>query len=178
MIQTIHLRRVLHDTSQRPSRHLVTRPTGRAVRSDIERTLAESQCAMVVLDFAEVELLDLSCAEEIVAKLLLTPGISYCIILMGLREDQMEAVDHVLRHHHLSAAFVGAGADAPGLVGWVEDDLRTAFGAVCAAGPLTCDSFATRVGWSTDRATQALESLAERRLARVDGDTFHSLTVR
>lgn len=177
MTATIRLRRVLREALERPTRNLVTRPTGRAVRSSIERALAESECATVVLDFDEVDLLDMSCAEEIVAKLLLALGASYHIILVGLREHQAEAVDHVLRHHQLSVVFVRADSSSPDVAGWADDDLRVAFGAVSSAGPLTCDSFASRVGWPSDRAADALRALATRRLARVDGETFYSLTV-
>jgi hypothetical protein len=52
--------------------NLVTRPTGAAVRTEIERVIAESGGRTVtVIDFSQVTLLDFSCADEIVAKLML-----------------------------------------------------------------------------------------------------------
>ena len=59
-----------------------------------------------MLDFTEVGLLDFSCADEIVAKLLLDtdPGIDRYVMLLGTREDHTEAIDHVLNHHALAIA--------------------------------------------------------------------------
>src|SRR5690606_20012717 len=55
--------------------NLVTRPTGRAVRMGVESQLAEIDAGrnfcLSVLDFSQVNVLDYSCADEIVAKLLL-----------------------------------------------------------------------------------------------------------
>lgn len=51
---------------------LVTRPTGRAVRLAIETQLAEvGDTACSLIDLSEVTVLDFSCADEVVAKLLL-----------------------------------------------------------------------------------------------------------
>lgn len=51
--------------------HLVTRPTGRAVRLAIESQLAEAgDPAVSLIDLSEVTILDFSCADEVVAKLL------------------------------------------------------------------------------------------------------------
>lgn len=51
---------------------LVTRPTGAAVRREIEHQLAAAgDRTLTVIDFSQVGLLDFSCADEVVAKLLL-----------------------------------------------------------------------------------------------------------
>jgi hypothetical protein len=51
--------------------HLVTRPTGRAVRLAIESQLAEAGDPTIsLIDLSEVTILDFSCADEVVAKLL------------------------------------------------------------------------------------------------------------
>lgn len=52
--------------------HLVTRPTGRAVRTAIERRTVEAGArTLSVVDLSEVRIIDFSCADEVVAKLLL-----------------------------------------------------------------------------------------------------------
>ena len=58
--------------------HLVTRPTGRAVRLAIESQLNEAvggagagDTTFSLIDMSEVTILDFSCADEVVAKLLL-----------------------------------------------------------------------------------------------------------
>ena len=52
---------------------LVTRPTGQAVRLAIENVLAEETgpISLSVIDLSQVTVIDFSCADEVVAKLLL-----------------------------------------------------------------------------------------------------------
>lgn len=90
--------------------NLVTRPTGRAVRMGVESQLAEldgmEKICLSVLDFSQVHVLDYSCADEIVAKLLLRylgddrPAEAY-FVARGLQEHHLEAVDAVLERHGL-----------------------------------------------------------------------------
>ena len=72
MIETIRIGHLLRETAAAPYRNLVTRPTGAAVRDRIEARSPRSDCLTALLDFSDIELLDFSCAEEVVAKLLLT----------------------------------------------------------------------------------------------------------
>ena len=71
MIQTIHIGHLLRETVASPYRNLVTRPTGAAIRNRIQEAMAGSDCLTALLDFSGIELLDFSCADEVVAKLLL-----------------------------------------------------------------------------------------------------------
>ncbi len=53
------------------SNHLVTRPTGRAVREAVEERLRSlGPRTLVTLDFLGVGIVDYSCADEVVAKLI------------------------------------------------------------------------------------------------------------
>jgi hypothetical protein len=89
---------------------LVTRPTGRAIRMGVEGQLGEIGGTpgriLSILDFTQVHLLDYSCADEIVAKLLLRyvaddrPAAAY-FVARGLQEHHLEAVEAVLDHHRL-----------------------------------------------------------------------------
>jgi hypothetical protein len=52
--------------------NLVTRPTGVAVRVYIEAQIqAARDCEVTVIDFSQVGMMDFSCADEIVAKLVM-----------------------------------------------------------------------------------------------------------
>ena len=180
MIQTIRIGRLLRETAAAPYRNLVTRPTGAAVRSRIEETLARSECLTAFLDFSEIELLDLSCADEVVAKLLLAHLIreTRFLVLQGLREDQHEAIEHVLTHHRLAVAAValpGAGEGGPRLLGWVTADARLAFACVCDHGPLSHQDLARRLAWSDARSQGTLQGLAVYRLVRPLGNLYHPL---
>ncbi len=179
MIQTIRLDHVLREAVTTPYRNLVTRPTGAAVRVRIERAMAESACMTAILDFSEVELLDLSCADEIVAKLLLLsiPRAERYVILGGLSEDQIEAIDHVLSHQRLAVAAMFAGTSALDLLGAADTDAREAFGCVGTCGPLDAAGVADALDWTLERSAAALVTLAAHRLVRVAGLTFCPLLV-
>jgi hypothetical protein len=175
MIQTIRIGHLLREAVAAPYRNLVTRPTGAAVRTRIEKTLADSNCLTALLDFSEVELVDLSCADEVVAKLLLAGRNAYFFVLQGLREDHHEAIDHVLTHHRLAVAAVPPGSRAPRLLGWVPSDAREAFACICDRGPLGVADLARALGWVETRSREALRDLTAHRLVRLLGELYHPL---
>lgn len=175
MIQTIRIGHLLREAVSAPYRNLVTRPTGALVRSRIEETLAHSDCLTALLDFSEIELVDLSCADEVVAKLLLTVRTAYFVVLQGLREDQHEAIDHVLTHHRLAVAALPPGSCEPRLLGWVRADARKAFTCICEWGPLGVADMSRSLGWSEARSREALGDLALSRLVRPVGDLYYPL---
>jgi hypothetical protein len=173
MIQTIRIGHLLREAVAAPYRNLVTRPTGAAVRTRIEETLARSNCLTAMLDFSEIELVDLSCADEVVAKLLLAGRDAYFFVLQGLREDHHEAIDHVLTHHRLAVAAVPPGSREPLLLGWVPTDARAAFACICERGPLAVPDLAGALGWLDSRSREALHELTRHRLVRPVGDLYH-----
>jgi hypothetical protein len=177
LIQTIRIGSLLREAVAAPYRNLVTRPTGAAVRTRIEQTLANSSCLTALLDFSDIELVDLSCADEVVAKLLLAGRNAYFFVLQGLREDQHEAIDHVLTHHRLAVAAVPPGNGEPRLLGWVPSDAREAFGCICDRGPLAVTDLARALGWLESRSRDALHSLAAHRLVRPIGELYYPLPV-
>jgi hypothetical protein len=178
MIQTIRIGHLLRETVTTPYRNLVTRPTGVAVRNRIEQALACSDCHTAFLDFSDIELLDLSCADEIVAKLLLAdaPPARF-VVLRGLREDQHEAIEHVLTHHRLAIAAVPHGDGGPRLLGWVTSDARAAFACICDRGPMAAAELGRSLGWSEPRAAEAVAALVLHRLVRPDGILYHPLPI-
>ena len=125
--------------------NLVTRPTGRAVRMGVESQLAELESGrslcLSVLDFSQVNVLDYSCADEIVAKLLLRylapdrPTEAY-FVACGLQDHHQEAVSEVLERHGLLLVTLNADRSA-GLLGACNPFERVCWGALAAR---TCAS--------------------------------------
>src|SRR5687767_8140096 len=83
--------------------NLVTRRTGAAVRIGIEQRLDEiGDNALAILDFSHVGLLEFSCADETVAKLLMQyasvdmPRREVYFVSYGMSESHMEAIEAVL----------------------------------------------------------------------------------
>lgn len=89
--------------------HLVTRPTGRAVRLAIETQLAEAgETAFSLIDLSEVTILDFSCADEVVAKLLLRyldrdrPRNAF-FVFRGVRDLHRDPMEVALNRQGLAA---------------------------------------------------------------------------
>ena len=178
MVQTISLHRVLQEAVATPYRNLVTRATGAAVRGRIEATLAVGNGHTTLLDFSGVDCLDLSCADEIVAKLLLAAATGdRVLVLAGVREDQREALEHVLAHHRLAVAARFRGTDLADVLGWTSADARAAFAGLRAQGPADVAVLASRLSWPLERAEAALEDLRRHRIARATGGVFHPVTL-
>lgn len=177
MSQTIRVERLLRESVETPYCDLVTRSTGRAVRCSIQAALAGAEARVALLDFSEVGLVDLSCADEIIAKLLLDPPGEIYLVLQGLREEQLEAIEHVLLHHDLAALVCDPSGGATRPVGRVSPDLRTAFLTLQSVGTASAQVLADRIGWTVARAAEELETLLRLRLVRAaDGGYTVPLT--
>jgi hypothetical protein len=175
VIQTIRIGHLLREAVAAPYRNLVTRSTGIAVRTRIEETVAASNCMTALLDFSGIELVDLSCADEVVAKLLLAARTAYFVVLQGLREDHHEAIEHVLVHHRLCVAAVPPDSLEPRLLGWARADTRRAFACVCDQGPLAVPDLCRELRWPEPRGREALHDLTIHRLVRPIGELYHPL---
>ena len=179
MINHIDLGTVLRRTVCDLYSDLVTRPTGAAVRSGIEQQLADAQeRTLTVIDFTHVGLLDYSCADEIVAKLL----VSYCepagergsaarlvaprdcyFLFKGVSDSHLDAIDAVLQRRGL--ALVAQTDDGmPLLIGTVDDRERRAWEAVTRLGRALPADIAGEVGLEETQAEVLLNGLSRRRL--------------
>jgi hypothetical protein len=154
--------------------NLLTRPTGAAVRSQIEQMLSEgNDRALTVIDFSRVAIIDFSCADEVIAKLLMryssdeAPRDAY-FLLRGISEDHCDAIEAVLERHDLAAAV--EENDGVRIMGTLPDLERRAWDATYALGRAEASEIATRMNASANETESALEALIRRRLVmRVEG---------
>ncbi|NNF27333.1 MAG: hypothetical protein HKN73_08955 [Gemmatimonadetes bacterium] len=121
--------------------NLVTRPTGRAVRQAIEQQLqGDRRMAVSLIDFTEVRILDFSCADEVVAKLVARyldpdrPREAF-FLFRAVEELHSHTVEEVLRRQSL-AAVCDVGAGYFQLLGEVEARERDAWQRIERAGRL------------------------------------------
>ena len=172
---------VLRNSANLPYRNLVTRSTGAAVRQCIELELAALPAdETATLDFSQIGMMDFSCADEIVAKLLLDPPhgapARTCglVIFHGITDHHLEAIEDVLHHHGLAMVvhFADGGAR---LVGAVNDDERLMWELVYATGGTTVQALATRAGRAHTDTEQILELLHSRHLVRHAEQGSHPL---
>src|SRR5688500_7838832 len=150
--------------------NLVTRPTGAAVRIGIEHHLDEiGDKALAILDFSHVGLLDFSCADEIVAKLLLqyvsvdAPRREVYFVFRGISESHMDAIEAVLERHKLALVTQHADGESR-LVGIVGVDERRAWEIISQLGSGVSADVADAIGLSPADAERMLDMLWRRRL--------------
>lgn len=171
MITSIDLKEVLTRSVGSPHSDLVTRSTGAKVRDSIEASLsAQSTDAAVVLDFSSVRVLDCSCADEVVAKLLLRrpsgpAGPAWWFVIRGLTESHAEEIDHVLRHHRL--ALVAEELDGrPRLLGAVDPSAAAAWNVVRDRGSSAAEEIADALPLALEETRRALEALVDAGVVR------------
>jgi hypothetical protein len=169
----VHLRAVQRRSVTSLFSNLVTRPTGRAIRSGVESQIAEmegpaTQACLSILDFSQVRVLDYSCADEIVAKLLLRflnderPAEAYFVVL-GVQEHHEEAIEAVLERH----ALLLVARDDEGrvkLLGDADPAQRAAWDALMRRGRAAVAEVAAEAGLPLDAAAQAVAGLVSHRV--------------
>lgn len=160
--------------------HLVTRPTGRAVRLAIESQLAEAgEPSISLVDFSQVTILDFSCADEVVARLLRRylavdrPRDAF-FVFRGIQEWHQEPIQVVLERQSLAAVTQTADGGLL-LLGTVTDAETRAWRAVEDAGSLTPGAPAPAGAEAGFRDT--LDALVRRRLVFPGpGGDLHALS--
>ncbi|MBI1808915.1 MAG: hypothetical protein HYR75_03385 [Gemmatimonadetes bacterium] len=167
---------VLRHSANLPYADLVTRPTGAAVRQCIERELEGLHRGDVaLLDFSQIGMMDYSCADEVVAKLLLAykhrdADLGY-VVFHGITDAHLEAIEDVLHHHGL-ALVVHFADGAARLVGAVSDDERETWEHVRALGAAGAADVARAAGSEPEVIAELLGALHRRRLLRFDGESY------
>jgi hypothetical protein len=162
--------------------NLVTRPTGRALRVGIETQIGElGNCCLSVLDFTQVIVLDYSCADEAVAKLVQRyraadrPGDVY-FLARGLGEQHRQPIEAVLHRYDLLLAAEVEGAGHT-LLGEADPLERRAWAALQLHRRGNARGLADALGSSSASATELLDSLAARRvILRNAGDDYLALS--
>jgi hypothetical protein len=162
---------VLRHSANLPFSDLVTRPTGAAVRRCIQTELAAlSEGDVALLDFSHIGMMDYSCADEVVAKLLVLletedPTRGGYVVFRGIGDDHLELVESVLSNHGLALVCVCEDG-IPHLIGAVSTAERRAWEMVrlhgCAAPAELADEF----GFGEDFVAEVLDALSRRRLVR------------
>lgn len=159
--------------------YLVTRQTGRAVRLGIQGRLAElNGRVLAVVDFREVQLIDFSCADEVVAKLVRQAGRSArpraFFLLRGLAEHHVDPVQSALRRQELAVA-AERDDGRPLLLGSVSRSPARAWREVCRLGRAGAERIAECMHEPASAVHPWLERLHRRRLLLRNGPEYVSL---
>jgi hypothetical protein len=150
--------------------HLVTRETGAAVRAAIaERLQSLDRGGVLTLDFSGVGIIDFSCADECLAKLVLRLsageyGEKY-LCLTGLGESQRENIQVALERKKLPALLLGAGS-AWECLGTLTPHLRETLRLVAERSGMSARELADLLGLELTAASTRLINLHRHRLVR------------
>jgi len=148
--------------------NLVTRPTGAAVRGQIELLLGNAHDrTLTVIDFSQVSMIDFSCADEVIAKLLLryateNPPHEAYFLFRGVTDVHWEAIETVLERRGL--ALVVEQDDGVHLAGALPDAERRVWESVRRLGRAGIRDVALDLGELPSAAEQSLDALCRRRL--------------
>ena len=161
--------------------YLVTRHTGRAVRLSIVRLVGErSGPSLTVIDFREVVVIDFSCADEVVARLLYdtlarpkSAGRHY-FLLDGMEEEHMDPVSSALERRGLAVAARTVERRLV-LLGRIESEARGIWDALSRAGQAEAAELAAQIDRDPVACARCLDRLDDRRLVRASGDVYASL---
>lgn len=147
--------------------HLVTRPTGRAVRLAIEAMLAEAgEPTITLVDLTEITILDYSCADEVVARLLRRytdvdrPREAF-FVFRGVQERHLEPIQAVLERQRLAAVSRLADGSAE-LLGTLDEDESAVWRLIESEGVVPDERSDDVFGNGSLRT--AVDRLVERRL--------------
>lgn len=176
MSAVIRLDVLLRETMRSPCHDLVTRPTGAAVRAQVLRALHEAPDIDAELDFSAVRILDYSCADEVVAKLLAAKDLPVArVVLRGVSEEHADAIEHALNCHGLAVVVVATNSTLPRLLGTVTDDGHAVFAVLLSFGRTQARAVADALAWPATRALDALQDLARRRCVLAHPDATFEL---
>jgi len=154
--------------------NLVTRSTGAAVRGQIEQLLSESRERMLtVIDFSHVSMIDFSCADEVVAKLLMRyttddPPHDAYFLFRGVTDHHSDAIESVLERHGLALAVELDGEVQ--VMGVLSEDERRAWDAAYRLGRSGVDDVADELRTEPEEARRTLDELCRRRLIMRDDE--------
>jgi hypothetical protein len=123
-----------------------------------------------VIDFSHVGMIDFSCADEVVAKLLLryVPGErgnrEAYFLFRGVTEDHWDAIEAVLERHSLALVLESADGTGAHVGGIVDDRERIAWNKVYELGRAAPADVASALGSPRSDCERLLETLHRRRL--------------
>lgn len=169
-MMTYDLYKLLKEELGNGSSDLVTRPSGNKIRERIEKDIAkEEDGAVVSLDFSKIGIIDFSCADEIVAKLVSRLisgeyGDRY-IILTGLNENQKENIEVALERKDL--AVMGEMRDKEkALIGNLDNYLKLTLNLILDKETVTAKELSDALSLPANTSGTRLLNLYKKRLVK------------
>src|SRR4030066_992127 len=167
---TYNLYKLLKEELKNGSSDLVTRQSGQVIRSRVEKDIEDEKVGEVIaLDFSKIGVIDYSCADEIVAKLisrLLSGeyGDKY-ITLTGLTENQRENIEVALERKDLAVmAEMQDGKKI--LLGSLNNYLKETLNLILKKGRITAKDLSESMKLEANTSGTRLLNLFKKRLVK------------
>ena len=166
---TYNIYKLLKEELKNGSADLVTRQSGQVIRERIERDISrEKDAEVIALDFSKIGVIDYSCADEIIAKLIsrLTSseyGDKY-IVLTGLSENQKENIEVALERKDLSVMAEMNGEKI--LIGSLNNYLKETLNLILNKGRITSSELSEALKLPANTSGTRLLNLYKKRLVR------------
>jgi hypothetical protein len=167
---TYKLYKLLKEELKNGSSDLVTRQSGQTIRSRIERDIEnEKDGEVIALDFSKIGVIDYSCADEIVAKLisrLLSGeyGDKY-IVLTGLNENQKENIEVALERKEL-AVMTEMRNGTRILLGTLNNYLKQTLNLILKKGKITAKDLSEAMKLEANTSGMRLLNLHKKRVVK------------
>lgn len=165
-----NLYKLLKEELKNGSNDLVTRHSGQVMRERIERDIAKEEDGTVVaLDLSRTGIIDYSCADEIMAKLISRLlggeyGDKY-ITLTGLNENQKENIEVALERKDL--AVMGEMRDGKHiLLGSLNNYLKETLHLILKKGKITARELSEAMKLESNTSGTRLLNLHKKRLVK------------
>lgn len=169
-MQIYDLYKLLKEELKNGSNDLVTRTSGQVIRRRIERDIEnEKNGEVIALDFLKVGIIDYSCADEVIAKLisrLLSGeyGDKY-ILLRGLNDNQKENIEVALERKDLAImAEMKKGEKI--LLGNLNNYLKETLQLIIKKGKITAKELSEKMKLEANTSGTRLLNLHKKRLVK------------
>lgn len=167
---TYNLYKILKEELKNGSCDLVTRTSGQIIRDRIEKDIEnEKEGEVIALDFSKIGVIDYSCADEVIAKLLSRLisgeyGDKY-IVLTGLNENQKENIEVALERKELAVmACMKNGKEV--LLGSLNNYLKETLYFILKRGKITASDLSECLKLPANTSGTRLLNLFKKRLVK------------
>lgn len=170
MMKTCNIYKILSQELKNGSSDLVTRQSGQTVRERIERILQEEgDRSVIALDFSDIGVIDYSCADEIIAKLISRLlggeyGDKY-ILLKGINGNQRENIEVALERKGL-AVMADMQDGSKHLLGDLNNYLRETLSLIMEQHKITARDLALSMNLEANTSGTRLLNLHKKRLVK------------
>ncbi len=167
-MQTYNLYKILKQELKNGSSDLVTRPSGQVIRERIEKEFEkEKNGEIIALDFSKIGVIDYSCADEVIAKLISRLlggeyGDKY-LLLTGLNDNQKENIEVALERKDL-AVMAEMKDERKILLGSLNNYLKETLNLIVKKGKITAKELSEIMKLEANTSGTRLLNLHKKRL--------------